>query len=308
VFALASGAAAAEIVYADGRRESVADPRQDGKGQWLATIEGRRTVLRPGEVVVIVDDAGAETVTIPALAEPPDPPETAAALAGLRDPKNDGWQQSAEQLARRPSRALLDALAALCADKNKELRRRGVAALARLRTRESVAAAAAAVVAEKDAALRRELASSLFSVQEIFRRADTAASVKAGVADKDAIVRVAFASLSPPDFAPAIPVLEADGLGSADHHVRESAAMELGERGDASGEGVLVSMLARTSMPGVTDDPALMERLLVREQVAICRILGKLGTPGGKAALEKAKSSKFDAVRKAAEAALAAAK
>src|SRR5262245_7622978 len=211
-FAISSGAAdAAEVVYADGRHEAVADPRKDGKGQWLATIEGRRTVLRPGEVVVIVDDAGAETVTIPALAEPPDPPETAASLASLRDPKNDAWQQAAEQLARRPTRALLDSLVALGKEKVKELRRGGVTALARLRTKESVEAAAAAVLAEKDAALRRDVASVLFSVQGIFRRADTAASVQAGVADKDAIVRVVFASLSPRDFAPAIAVLKADG-------------------------------------------------------------------------------------------------
>lgn len=299
-------ARAAEVVFADGRREPVTEPRRDAKGVWTATREGRRTVLEPGDVVAVVDDAGTETVTIPATADPPDAPEAAALLASLRDPKNPSWRQTADQLAERPTKSVLDALVALASDPAKESRRRAVAALARLRTREGVVAAATAILAEKDAALRRESASVLFSVQEIFRRAPTEDVVRKGIADRDAIVRIDFALLAPHDVEAAGEVLRKEGLKSGDHHVRESAAVALGRRGDGAGEGILVGMLARARLPGI-DDEALMERLMIREKVEICGILGKLATDSAKAALRKAASAGPEPVRKAAEDALAAA-
>lgn len=295
-----------EIVLADGRHEPVEDPRQDSHGRWMATREGRRTVLKPGEVVAIVDAAGKETVTLPELADAPDPPETAAALAALRDPKNAAWREATEQLGARPSRGILDALLALASDARKEMRSRAITALARLRTRESVKAATDAVLAEKDKGLRRDAASILFSVQEIFRRCDAKDSVAAGLADKDVMVRIDFAALSPAGNAQADAVLRNEGLKHADHHVREMAALELGLRGDVAAEPELAGMLARNELPGI-DDPELMQRMLVREQVQICGIFAKSGTDTAKAALRKALSSPREAVRKAAEAALAAA-
>lgn len=297
-------ATAAEIVHSDGRRETVKAPHQDAKGQWLAEREGRVTILRPGDVVVVIDDAGAETVTIPPLVETPDPPQTAALLAALKDSKNDAWRQACEELGRHPSKSTLDALVALTSDKKKDVRLRAVNALALLRTRESVIAAATAVLGEKDTATRRQGADALFQVQEIFRRCDVAELVKKGLADKDVGVRLDFAQMSPRDVEEAAAVLRADGIKHSDHHIRESSALELGERGDASGESILIGMLARTRMPGVEDDEALSDRLVIAEQTDICRIFGKLRTEAGKAALQKATKSKFEAVRKAAAEAL----
>lgn len=306
VLAAAGPAAhAAEIVFADGRHEPVKEPRADAKGEWTAVREGRRTFLRPGDVVAVIDDAGAETALIPALAEPPDPPEFLAALASVKDPKNDAWRQAAEQLGRRPTQAVLDALTALTADTKKDLRSRAITALTLLRTRESVVAAAKAVLEEKDAALRRETSNVLYTVWEIFRRAPVGELVARGLADKDREVRITFATLAPLNDPAAIPVLKADGLKHSDHHTRESAAVELGLRGDGAGESILLGMLSRPKLPGI-DDAALMERLMIREKVRICSILGKLKTAAGKAALRKAAKSGPDAVRRAAEAALAA--
>lgn len=303
---VAAGAAtfAAEIEFADGRRETVTDPKQDSKGQWLATRDGRRTVLKPGDVVAIVDDAGKETITIPALADAPDPPEVAAALATVKSAVDGAWEPALDVLAKRPTQAVIDALVALAGDAKKDLRARAYRALAALRTRESVAAAGAAILREKDDATRRTCTSLLFAVQGIFERADTLETVKAGVADRDAGVRVAFAMLSPQDMEAANAVLRTDGIMHPDHHVRESAAMELGRRGDAAGESILIGMLARVSLPGAEKGEPIYERLLIDEQVAVCRIFAKLKTEKTRLALAKAGKSRFEAVRAAAKAAL----
>src|SRR5690606_14185359 len=146
-------------------------------------------------------------------------------------------------------------------------------------------------------------------VQEIVRRCDAAKSVERGIEDKDSVVRVVFALLAPADLAAGSAVLRTDGLKSRDHHIRESAALELGRRGDAAaGESVLIGMLGRNRLPGFDGAAAPMEELLVREQVEICRILGGHGSESGKAALRNATSSRFAAVRQAAERALATAR
>lgn len=298
---------AAQIIHADGRRDTVDDPRADTQGRWTYGVDGRRVVLVPGEIVVLIDDAGKETVTIPELADAPDGPEVAALLASIRDPKNPAWMEAATQLGRHPTRSVFDALLALTNDAKKDTRRRGIGALAALRTRESVTAATAAILAEKDASMRREAASTLFAVQEIFCRCDAAQSVSTGITDKDGTVRFVFAVLAPPDLEDAKAVLRgADGLKHRDHHTRESAAVELGLRGDGAGESILIGMLARSKLPGFdAKDATLMQRYLIAEQVQVCEILGSLATAPGKAALEKARSSPHEAVRAAAAAALA---
>lgn len=295
---------AAEVLHADGRRETVAALRADGKGGFTIEREGRRVPLMPGEIVVVIDDEGAETITIPALADSPDPPDTKALIASLVDPKNEQWPIVVEKLSRPPTRGKLDALAALTRDAKKEVRQRALRGLVGLRTRESTLAAAEAVLAEKDSAIRADGAYALFAVCEIFVRCETGDAVARGLADKNGRVRYVFAMLAAADDETAKTVLRGtDGLKSSDHHVRESAATELGERGDASGESVLIAMLGRTKLPGI-DDPALMERLLIDEQVRVCAILGTLGTPSGRTALEKAKKSKHSAVAAAAVRAL----
>lgn len=293
-----------EIVHADGRREQVTEPRVGANGQWTAMIDGRRVPLRAGEIVVVIDDAGAETITIPPTVDEADTPEVESVLASLRDPKDESWMVAIERLGAHPTKSLQAALEALTVDANEELRRRGIQALTRVRTREATIAATKAVLAEKDKTLRREAASALFAVEEIFRRCDgTAELVKQGMVDLERDVRFVFAMLSNRDDADAIPVLKKDGLGNPDHHVRESAALELGRRGNVAGEKILIGILGWTKLDA-SDDPALNERLLTEQQVEVCDVLGGFGTATAKAALEKARKSKLPAVREAAERAL----
>jgi hypothetical protein len=303
--AVVSAADAGEIIKADGRRQPVTDPRQDAKGNWMGTVDGRRSPLKPGDVVVVIDDAGKETVTIPELPDTLAPTETAALLADLRSAKNAiECLPIIEQLAAQRTKGVHDALVALTTDAKKPMRERAIRALAGLRTRESVLAAATAILAEKDKVLRREAASALFAVSEIFKRSESAELVKAGLADTERDVRCVFAMLAPKDDAAALAVLKADGLKHPDHHVRESSAVELGRRGDKSGESVLIGMLGWTKLD-VSNDPAFNDRMLAEQQEEVCAILGTFGTATAKAALEKAKTSRLESVRKAAEAALA---
>jgi hypothetical protein len=302
----AASTGAAELRHADGRRETVSELRRDSKGDFTYDNEGRRVGVVPGEVVVVIDDEGNETVTIPDLATTPDPPETAALLASIGDPKNASWMMAAEQLAKRPTQTKIDALLELAKSPQKATRLQAIGALARLRTRESVVAATHAVLAEKDAKTRGEAASLLFSVQELFKRCDAKDSVAGALTDKNADVRFVFAMLAPPDLEDAKKILRSgDGLKNSDHHNRESAALELGKRGDPAGESILIAMLARPKLPGV-DDPQLGEKLLIDEHIAVCQVLGTFGTKPAQAALEKAKKSPHEAVRVAAEKALAA--
>jgi HEAT repeat protein len=295
-------------VHADGRRVQVESPAKDSKGHWMGTIAGRRQRLEPGDVAVLVDDKGVETSLVPELGPEPKSAQQEAALAQLGDPKNDEWFLAATQLAQPPTRAVHDALVELAKGKRKELRARAITALTRLRTNESSLAAARAVLEEKDAKVRRDAAAALFSVREILRRCDSAELVAKGLADADALVRIEFALVAARDLELAGEVLRKDGLRHSDHHVRESCAVELGRRGDAAGASVLASMLARTSLPGLDTDLETATRILVAEQLEVCEILGRLGGDAAKAALTKAAtSSPHEPVRKAAEAALAAA-
>ncbi len=296
---------AGELIFANGTHESVKDARKDSKGQWYAEREGHRTPLRAGDVVVVIDDAGKETVTIPELVEGAPSQEAEAALAKLRDPKNVTWQEELESFPMPPFKATHDALLVLSKDSKQEMRRRAVHGLSHLRTKASVMAASEAILAEKDSGLRRELASVLFSVEEIFSRCENGEAIKAGLADKESAVRYAYAMLAPDDLEAARTVLRgSDGIGNSDHHFRESAAEELGERGDGAGATILIGMLARNKIPGLDCDEALATKLLVAEHVRLCKVLGKLGTPAAKTALEKAKKSPHAAVRDAATAAL----
>ncbi|MCA8943084.1 MAG: hypothetical protein KDB80_11030 [Planctomycetes bacterium] len=294
-----------QVIYADGRRATVEDARKGSGDRWTVSLDGRRVVLRPGEVVAIVIGTE-ETVLIPSLGEAPPSPETTAMLASVADPKNQDFRTSLAQVVTPPTRAAFDAFEKLVADKNKKLRERGIEGLAHLRTRESVCAAAAAVLAEKDSGVRRDAASALFAAQEVFKRSDTGDLVKSGLEDKERVVRYVFAMLAPADDDAAKAILREQGIKDRDHHVRESAALELGRRGDDAGESILVGMLGRKKLPGFGNDRATMERFLIDEHVAVCAVLGTFESERARAALSKAAKSEHEAVRKAAEAALAA--
>lgn len=294
-----------QLIYADGRRAPVEDPRKDSKGQWLGTRDGRRVALKAGEIVAIVDDKGKETEILPELAEEQLTPAAEALLAQLRDTRNDDWRSALQTLGARPTRGVHDAMLALSTHKQRELRGRAIWGLCALHTKVSVMAASEAILTEKDAGLRHDNSSALYSVEEIFRRCDSLAAVERGLQDADVGVRLTFATLSPRDHEAGTAVLREVGLTNRDHHVRESSAEELGLRGDAAGESILISMLARTKMPGVDkSDAELGERLLIEEHVRMCAILGKLGSKNGQAALEKALKSPHEAVRDAAKKAL----
>jgi HEAT repeat protein len=292
-----------QLIYADGRREPIEQPRKDSKGQWLGTRDGRLMVIKAGEVAAIVNDQGVETSIIPELRDGALPAASEVLLSQFCAVANDAWRASLETLCTPPLRGVHDALLELSADKRKELRTRAIWGLCALHTKASVLAAAEALLAEKDAGMRREQASALFSVKEIFRRCDGLALVERGLSDADAGVRFVFAMLSPHEHAGATKLLREESLKNRDHHVRESAALELGERGDASGESILVAMLARNRLPGV-DDPALMQRLLLEEHLRVIAVLGSLGTKRAQAALALALKSSVEAERKAAQAAL----
>jgi len=295
---------AAQLIHADGRRETVEAPRRGGDGRWSHEKEGRR-VLAPADVVAVVDDSGKSIETIAELSTADASPEVEAALASVADSKNGQWLTAADTLVAHRSRAVHDALVSLTSSSEKELRRRGVVLLARLLTKESALAAARAVTTEKDGGIRREGGSALFSVREILVRCDSAEVFAAGLAHSDRDLRVVFALIAAPVGGDtALAVLRDDGLTHSDHHFREDAALTLGRQGDAAGEKILISMLSRTRMPGI-DDPELMAELLIAEQVEICDVLGRLGTEKGRTALEKATKSRHEAVRAAARKALA---
>jgi hypothetical protein len=297
---------AAEVLRADGTRVAVKEPRKDSKGDWTGELEGRRTILKPGESAVVIDDEGAEHENIPpledaAMSEPAD-----AALAALKSvAKHDGPEVlfALARLSEYRTTGMRDALVALLEEKDRHLRTVAIRGLGALLPKETVARAARAVLDEKDRATRRATADSLFAVQVILRRADCRDTILEGIADADAEIRIKFALLAPPEIAEAIPVLRKDGLKHADHHVRESAALELGRRGDAGGEDVLIAMLAR-ALPKEATTGSFEEGHFIAEKVAICAMLGGLGSEKSKAALSKAAKSKLPAVAAAASAAL----
>lgn len=301
--ALAPAARADWLLYADGRRVEAAAPRQGGDGLWTVELEGRRVALKPGEAVAVIDAGGAETDVTTPLRDAPASAEDLAAVEVLAGRDGEAAAAAWLSLMDRRTRGVLEALVPLTTHRASAVRERALTALVRLRSRESTAAAARAVLAEKEREVRKAAGSALFAVQELFRRADLAAETHAGLAHEDGELRVTFALLAPTTLEAAVPVLVEDGLGHRDHHTRESAALALGLRGNPAGEKVLLKVLSRTALE-VSDDPALNERLLIAEHVAVCAALGRLTTPTSRTALEKALRSPHEAVRTAAQAAL----
>ncbi|MEZ5978516.1 MAG: hypothetical protein R3F34_09890 [Planctomycetota bacterium] len=293
------------LVHADGRREAARDPLRATDGTWVAELDGRRVILRPGEIVAIVDAEGDETVLIPDEPTTEVPQRARDALAVLRDDDAADWLRALDDLAKSPCADLREALVELGGDRSKESRRRAVHGLCALRTREGTLAAAGLVLDEANKSLRKEIADALFSVREIFARTECEELLARGLSDRDGGVRFVFAAISPRTCDEAVPVLEKDGLRSRDHHTRETAALELGRRGSAAGEALLVRMLERDRIPGLHDeDEDFVRRLVVAEKVAVCDALGTIATERAVEALRRATSSEYEEVRDAAETAL----
>ncbi|MCA8966430.1 MAG: hypothetical protein KDC48_16235 [Planctomycetes bacterium] len=302
---MAAPAQAVTLLHANGDTQAVTDARKNSKGEWTAATGGRRVRIHPGDVIAIVAADGTETVIIPELSSAPIDSTADAALARLRQPKNKTWQADVELLAKGASRAVFEQLSTMAKDPHKEARLRAVTALAALRTKESSLEVASAVLQEKDARLRGELASLLHSIKEVLRRSTVADLIPAGLAHDNPEVRVTFAMIAAPEDAAALKVLRESGLSHRDHHFREAAALELGLRGDSAGEKLLIRMLSRSRVPGVEGDVAFREQALIKEQVQVCTALGKIATDDAKVALRAARSSPHEAVRIAANDALA---
>ena len=306
--ALANLCVAGEILYADGRTAVALEPRQDSAGRWTAEIEGHRIRLDPGRVVAVIADDGTVADLIPPLGDDPLTPEATAVLASLREPGNDTWQVAFQALAEHPTRAILDDLIQLTSHKDKLLRLRAVQALTQLATRESVTAAAHAVLAEPHKGTRADAASALFNVREIFTRSEALQTIPEAIANDDKTTRVIFALLGAADGDDAVlEVLRKDGVRSNDHHVREEAAIALAKRGDSSGLKILTGMLSRKQIPGLEElSDETRTRMLIHEHVVICDALAKLGDKAALPALRKAVKSEHAEVSLAAVAAIAA--
>lgn len=282
---------------------AVTDARQDSSGRWSAVRDGRRIVLTPGIVVVMIDEEGVEHELIPALAERELTVEQVALLEALRDPGNEYWLFEFQPLAESPARATHDSLVELTQHKDKALRLRAVQALCRLATRESVVAATTAILAEKHSKTRTQASSALFSVQEIFVRSPAAIKLAAdGLEDSVKLVRVTFALLcAAAEVDGAVAILQKDGVRNSDHHIREAAALTLGRLGDGSGTKTLLSMLSRKAIPGLEGlQESSRREQLSHEKVQVCAALGAIGNPKTLSALKKAASSKLPGVSAAA--------
>jgi HEAT repeat protein len=294
----------AHLVHADGRREQVAGLERDAAGHFSVLEGDRRVPIRVGDVVAVVDAEGAETETIPELRAGDVSAAESAALEALKAGVEPDWFAALATLGQRPTRAAHEALLALAAEDEPKLRARAVQGLAAQHTKASTLAVARAALEDADAATRAAAATALFAVRAIFVRAEPGALVDAGLEHTDRDVRFGFAFAAPHGNERALDILRREGLKHSDHHRRESAALELGLRGDAAGEKILAAMLARSRLPGI-DDADVERRLRVAEKVQVCEVFGALRTKAALAALRKATKDDEADVRAAAEAALA---
>lgn len=188
-------------------------------------------------------------------------------------------------LGDRCTKDLVRELEQLSTDKSPAVRARAVTALAMAATPESMRIALAAAKADASGALWREVVGR--SVSGVCLGAIAAANgrddVELAVATKDKSVRAAAAwiavQLGSKTAQPALTAF----VGDADHHVRESAAMCLGEAGSDAGAKVLLAIATREQSPDVEANrraPAATRDLLVRiahrERVRAIELLGEL--------------------------------
>lgn len=190
-----------------------------------------------------------------------------------------------QQLGDRCTKDLVKELEQLTTDKSPAVRARAVSALAMAATPESMRVALAAAKADASGALWRELVGAvangvgLGAVNAVNGRDD----VELAVASKDKAVRAAAAwiavTLGSKTAQPALAAM----VGDADHHVRESAAMCLGEVGNDAGAKVLITMATREQSPDVEanrkappETRDLLMRGAHRERVRAIEMLGEL--------------------------------
>jgi HEAT repeat protein len=294
---------AAEVVWLDGRRETVSRVVVRDDRVLVSFAKGLRSVPKR-RIVKAAGDDGAEIALDRKLVDGPPGAPIEAALAGLPDASPDSLPQLQEQLADSLSRAAMERLVELTTAKKAEVRTRAASTLLLMGVDEPLRAGLAVALGDKDREVRLRLASALYGVTGALDVAGLVGEVAKGLEDRDTGVRAAFAMVvGRLGDKRAIPVLKSAGLKNRDHHVRESAAEVLAELGDDAGVTVLIGMLTRTRHPAGKDFP---ERLFVEEKVRVCRHLGRLRARKATSALEKAARSKHEELAKAAREALAA--
>ncbi len=143
--------------------------------------------------------------------------------------------------------------------------------------------------------------------------AEALALLDQGLATKDADARFQVAWLGAQlGSDAALPVL-ARFLGDSDHHVRESAAVALAERGDAAGVAIVLAMAKRDRAPvqianrgADAETRAMCDRIAGRERCHACELLGKLHHEPALPVLRRLATAKDEALAAAAKAAVAA--
>jgi hypothetical protein len=215
----------------------------------------------------------------------------------------------------RCSQAFVDALQAELAGDKAVVRELAARVLTVSAVPAAVHAALAAAVAESSGRMLKAIASSLGngSVLAALEASDARALVEQGLEAKDADTRFAMAWVGAKlGSDAALPVL-VRSLTDRDHHVRESAAFALAERGDASGAGLLLTIAKRDRAPvqianrdADAETRALVDRLALRERCQACDLLGKLRHEPALPSLRKLATNKDAELAAAATAAIAA--
>lgn len=294
---LAVAAAAAEVVWLDGRREHV--ERVTVKGDLvLVPFEKGVRGIAVRRVVQVVGDDGQEVALDRALRDGALGAEAAAALTALPVADGPTLRELQERLADTMSRAVKDRLLELARDKKPELRARAVETLLLMGTAEALQAGLDLALGDADASVRHRGGSALFHVLGALRADGLADSVARGLLDRDARVKATCAlvlgHLKDERARDALKVC----LKSGDHHLRESAAEALAELGDDAGVGVLLAMLTRAKHP--TGDP----RIALDEKIRVCGLLGRLKARRAVDALRKAARAEESELAAAAQRAL----
>jgi HEAT repeat protein len=289
LLAFAAAAAAAEVIWLDGRREEAERVVVKGDRLLLPAEKGMRSVATRRVVRVIGDD-GKDVPFDRALRDGAPDAEIAAMLASLPTAEGAALREVQERLADSMSRAVLERLSELARDRKAELRARAGETLLLMGTPESLGAGLGIAIGDGDAAVRRRVASALFAVLGALKVEGLGDRVAEGLADRDANVKATCALvLGRLGDARARDVLRASCLKSSDHHVRESAAEVLAELGDDAGVSVLIGMLSRTKHPAGPDLPA---RIVLEEKIRVCALLGNLKASRALDALKKAARAK----------------
>ncbi len=290
----------AEVVWLDGRRETVKRIVVKPDHLLVANSRGLQR-LSKRRVVQARDNDGKAIVLRRELRDAPLDEALRGMLAALPGTPPEKWPRAQEQLADAMSRAVMQQLIGLTKDKRPETRARAGTVLLMMGIESPLRAGLSVAQQDKDKGVRRALASTLFQVAGALRAARLADTVAQGLADRDAIVKTSVAlALGRMGDQRALPVLKA-GLKNRDHHVRESVAEALAELGSDAGVGVLIRMLSRRTHPA---GPSLPKRLVIEEKIRMCDHLGRLRSKKAISALKKAGRSKNPELAAAAKRAL----